>query len=149
MRSWKGDSSKSGGIASNIGVHFFDMLMWIFGEVRQSIVHRRESSYASGMLSLKHANVRWFLSIEKSHLPTAALKNNQSVYRALQLDGKEFDFSSGFEDLHTLSYKHILNNKGFGTKDARAAIELIYRISQATPLGLKGDYHPLNKDKAI
>ncbi|BDB64652.1 oxidoreductase [Helicobacter cinaedi] len=145
FHSWKGDESKSGGVVTNIGVHFFDMLIWIFGDVEQSIVHYRSHSSVSGILILKKARVRWFLSIDENLLPQHIREQNKRVYRSLSLQGEEFAFSDGFNDLHTLSYTKILNNEGFSCEDSRKAIELTYHIRNATPIGLQGDYHPLNK----
>lgn len=145
FHSWKGEESKSGGVATNIGVHFFDMLIWIFGDVEQSIVHYRSASSVSGILILKKARVRWFLSIDENLLPQHIREQNKRVYRSLSLQGEEFAFSDGFNDLHTLSYTKILNNEGFSCEDSRKAIELTYHIRNATPIGLQGDYHPLNK----
>ena len=145
FHSWKGDESKSGGVATNIGVHFFDMLIWIFGDIEQSIVHYRSASSVSGILILKKARVRWFLSIDENLLPQHIREQNKRVYRSLSLQGEEFAFSDGFNDLHTLSYTKILNNEGFSCEDSRKAIELTYHIRNATPIGLQGDYHPLNK----
>ncbi|WP_295699992.1 Gfo/Idh/MocA family oxidoreductase [uncultured Helicobacter sp.] len=142
--SWKGDESKSGGIATNIGVHFFDMLLWIFGTLKESIVHTYNESSASGFLVLEHARVRWFLSIDEQHLPDECRAKQKRVYRSLHLEGEEFAFSEGFEDLHTKSYANILNGKGFSLLDTKAAIELIHQIRHATPIGLKGEYHPLS-----
>lgn len=146
FHSWKGDESKSGGVVTNIGVHFFDMLIWIFGGVQQSIVHYRSHSSVSGILVLQKARVRWFLSIDENLLPQHIREQNKRVYRSLSLQGEEFVFSEGFNDLHTLSYNKILNNEGFSCEDSRGAIELVYHIRNTTPIGLQGDYHPLNKE---
>lgn len=140
--SWKGDESKSGGIASNIGVHFFDMLVWIFGELQQSIVHIATPSTMSGFIDLKHARVRWFLSVDETLLPDFA--RDKRMYRSLILQGEEFDFSDGFGDLHTKSYEEILKGRGFGCAESYQSIELIHSIRQSKPLGLKGEFHPLN-----
>jgi UDP-N-acetyl-2-amino-2-deoxyglucuronate dehydrogenase len=126
--SWKGELSKSGGIATNIGIHFFDMLIWIFGDVTSVEVDQLESDYASGVLQLKNARVKWFLSINFDHLPEDVKENNKRTYRSLTLEGNEIEFSEGFTDLHTKSYSEILNGRAFGLQDARPSIELVYKI---------------------
>jgi len=141
--SWKGDVEKSGGIATNIGVHFFDMLTWIFGDVEQNIVHVRKEDKAAGFLQLKNARVRWFLSIDEKSLPKTASDIGKRTYRSLTIEGEEFEFSEGFTDLHTTSYTDILSGGGFGLEDARNSIHTVYDIRNAKPLGLHGDYHPL------
>lgn len=139
--SWKGDESKSGGIATNIGIHFFDMLIWIFGSVQKNVLHRLDSTTASGYLELQKARVKWFLSIDSSTLPESIRQQNKQTFRQLTLGGVEFDFSDGFSDLHTLSYEKILQGEGFSLNESRSAIELAYHIRNATPTGLIGDYH--------
>ena len=126
--SWKGVNEKSGGIATNIGIHFFDMLLWLFGNVQNSIVHISENRRIGGFLELKNANVEWFLSIDKNDLPSNALKNGQSTLRSIIVDGEEVQFSEGFIDLHTKVYEEILAGKGFGIDDARPSIKLVYEI---------------------
>jgi UDP-N-acetyl-2-amino-2-deoxyglucuronate dehydrogenase len=126
--SWKGELSKSGGIATNIGIHFFDMLIWIFGNVASVQVNNLESDHASGVLELKNARVKWFLSINSDHLPEDVKKNNKRTYRSLTLEGNEIEFSEGFTDLHTKSYSEILAGNPFGLLDARPSIELVYKI---------------------
>jgi UDP-N-acetyl-2-amino-2-deoxyglucuronate dehydrogenase len=117
--SWKGDISKSGGIATNIGVHFFDMLAWVFGPVQQNIVHVHTHDRAAGFLQLKKARVRWFLSINEDTLPSSVKERGQRTYRSITVGGEEIEFSEGFTDLHTKSYQQILEGKGFGLDDAR------------------------------
>ncbi len=126
--SWKGDESKSGGIASNIGIHFFDMLLWIFGGVKENVPDDIGDDTASGRLVLERADVRWFLSINSKNLPTEAAKAGKTTYRCLKIEGKEVEFSEGFTDLHTDSYRHILSGQGFGLKDARPSIELAHTL---------------------
>lgn len=140
--SWKGDSGKSGGVAMNIGVHFYDMLLWIFGAVERSEVHYADDGCVAGALLLRRARVRYLLSIDARHLPRRG-EEGAAPYRRLSIDGEEFDFSQGFADLHTESYRRILRGEGFGPADAREAIELLLRIGGTTPSGLTGDYHPL------
>jgi UDP-N-acetyl-2-amino-2-deoxyglucuronate dehydrogenase len=141
--SWKGDEHKSGGIATNIGVHFFDMLTWIFGDAKQNLVHIYQPEKAAGYLDLEKARVRWFLSVDSNDLPEKAKKEHKRTYRSITVDGKEIEFSNGFTDLHTLSYERILKGNGFGMEASRKSIETVYTIRNATPIGLKGEYHPL------
>ncbi len=129
--SWKGNLEKSGGIATNIGVHFFDMLTWIFGSVVEMELHHSEPQRAGGMLRLETAVVRWFLSVDKRDLPPPARAQNKSTYRSLSIDGEELEFSDGFADLHTLVYRDILCGGGFGLEDARPSITLVHRIRSA------------------
>lgn len=143
--SWKGDIQKSGGIATNIGVHFFDMLSWIFGKVKMNKVNLMQADKAAGLLTLENANVRWFLSLDRNDLPQVAIEQNKPTYRSITIDGDELEFSGGFTDLHTESYKHILENKGFGLDDSKESIKTVYEIRNSKPIGLKGDYHPFLK----
>lgn len=140
--SWKGDIQKSGGIVTNIGIHFFDMLIWVFGAVKDNIVHVHTHDRAAGILRLEKANVRWFLSINGE---LVFEETNKSVYRSLEINGSSFDFSTGFEGLHTTSYEHILKGNGFSLDDCRSSIELVYNIRNARLSALKEDYHPLAK----
>ncbi len=126
--SWKGAVEKSGGVATNIGVHFFDMLGWIFGKVQSNKLYLNEKRRVSGFLEFEKANVRWFLSLEKEDLPEQALKEGKPTFRSLKLDGEEFQFSEGFTDLHTKVYKSILAGKGFRINDARQSIEIVHQI---------------------
>ena len=141
--SWKGNSEKSGGIATNIGVHFFDMLSWIFGDKLSSIVHIHTHDRASGYLEFKKARVKWFLSINKDLLNN--IKKPNSTYRSILIDNKEFEFSTGFNDLHTEVYKNIINGNGYRIKDSKPAIEIVHEVRNQDPIGLKGDYHELCK----
>ncbi|HYF69240.1 MAG TPA: Gfo/Idh/MocA family oxidoreductase [Ohtaekwangia sp.] len=126
--SWKGDIAKSGGIATNIGVHFFDMLMWIFGNVKDQSVESQSADHASGYLHLDQANVKWFLSINYDHIPEAVKKSGKRTFRSLKMEGEEIEFSDGFTDLHTRSYEEILNGKGFGLEEARDSIGIVKQI---------------------
>jgi UDP-N-acetyl-2-amino-2-deoxyglucuronate dehydrogenase len=126
--SWKGDIQKSGGIATNIGVHFFDMLMWIFGEVKENIVVEHGVETASGKLELEKATVNWLLSIDANKLPQIAKDTGKKTYRTLSIDGDEFEFSEGFTELHTESYKQILVGEGFPLIETRRAIQLVHDI---------------------
>lgn len=141
--SWKGATEKSGGIATNIGVHFFDMLQWIFGEVQENKVHLHTHDRAAGFLELERARVRWFLSINGATIPANIQATGARTYRSLTIEGEEFEFSGGFEDLHTKSYEAILAGDGFPLEAARPAIEVVHEIRHQAPIGLKGDYHPL------
>ena len=143
--SWKGDMQKSGGVATNIGIHFFDMLSWIFGETRKNIVHVSEPHKAAGYLELENARVRWFLSIDYNDIPDSVKKNGKRTYRSITVDGEEIEFSEGFADLHTMTYKEILAGRGFGLKEAKQSVETAYTIRNAKPIGLQGEYHPLLK----
>ncbi|SHF45227.1 UDP-N-acetyl-2-amino-2-deoxyglucuronate dehydrogenase [Mariniphaga anaerophila] len=145
LKSWKGDVKKSGGVATNIGIHFFDMITWIFGGVKENIVHHYDAHKAAGFLQLEKARVRWFLSLDYSDLPPQATEKGMRTYRSITVDGKEIEFSGGFTDLHTVTYQNILNGNGFGIDDARESIELTDYVRNAVPLGLKGDYHPFLK----
>lgn len=127
-RSWKGDVSKSGGIATNIGVHFFDMLSWVFGEVQDSMVHQLTDDTASGKLTFEQANVEWFLSIDYDQIPEAVKAQGKRTFRTLNMEGEEIEFSDGFTELHTNSYRDILNGNGFGVLDTKNAIEMVSKI---------------------
>jgi UDP-N-acetyl-2-amino-2-deoxyglucuronate dehydrogenase len=146
FKSWKGDVTKSGGVAANIGVHFFDMLTWIFGPVEESIVHKYEPHKASGFLQLERARVRWYLSLDNDDIPEQARKKGSRTYRSITIGGEEIEFSEGFTDLHTSTYREILSNGGFGLEEVKPCIYLTHNIRNSTPIGLKGNYHPfLNK----
>ncbi len=139
--SWKGTQEKSGGIATNIGVHFYDMLSWIFGDVKENIVHKYENDKAAGFLELKRARVRWFLSIDANDLPKEIAATGQRTFRSITVNNEEVEFSSGFTDLHTLSYQDILNGRGFRIKDARNAIQIVHDIRN-NELVNYGEKHP-------
>ena len=141
--SWKGNISKSGGVVTNIGIHFFDMLGWIFGNMKSNTLHLLTANKASGLLQLENANIRWYLSIDKNDLPIEATSNDLSTYRSISVDGHEFEFSGGFTDLHTESYKSILEGKGFGLDDARNSIEIAHLIRNQAITTSKSDAHPL------
>lgn len=126
--SWKGDIQKSGGIATNIGVHFFDMLLWIFGDLQESVVTEHSAEKAAGRLELEKATVNWFLSIDADTLPEEARKAGKRTYRSLKVDGEEFEFSEGFTELHTVSYEEILKGKGFRMEETLPSIRLVQQI---------------------
>jgi UDP-N-acetyl-2-amino-2-deoxyglucuronate dehydrogenase len=141
--SWKGDVSKSGGIATNIGVHFFDMLGWIFGGLKRNDVHVHTHDRAAGYLEFEKARVRWFLSINQDVLPKEVAASGKRTYRSIKIEGEELEFSDGFTDLHTTSYQNILAGTGFGIGETKTSIEIVHDIRHKTPLGLTGEYHPL------
>jgi UDP-N-acetyl-2-amino-2-deoxyglucuronate dehydrogenase len=144
--SWKGDIQKSGGVATNIGVHFFDMLEWIFGEPVKNVVHIAENNKAAGYLELEKAKIRWFLSLDINDVPAIAREAGKRTFRSITVDGKEIEFSDGFTELHTMTYREILAGKGYGLEDARKSIETVYTIRNSKPAGLKGEYHPILKN---
>jgi UDP-N-acetyl-2-amino-2-deoxyglucuronate dehydrogenase len=142
--SWKGDVSRSGGIGTNIGIHLFDMLAWVFGPPREQRVHVARPDKMAGFLELERARVRWFLSLDREDLPARA--EGRSTWRSLTLDGEPIEFTEGFTDLHTACYRGIFEGRGFGIRDARDSIELAHRIRTTSPVGLVGDYHPLARN---
>lgn len=141
LHSWKGDARKSGGIATNIGVHFFDMLHYIFGDLQRNEVHLAEETTAAGFLEYAHARVRWFLSIDASALPPTVREAGQRTFRSITVDGAELEFSEGFTDLHTRSYEMILDGKGFSAEDNRVAIETVAAIRTGVHVA-GGERHP-------
>jgi UDP-N-acetyl-2-amino-2-deoxyglucuronate dehydrogenase len=145
--SWKGDARKSGGVATNIGVHFYDMLGWIFGKVTGNIVHVSSHDRVAGFLEFERARVRYFLSINVQTLPEEIANAGKRTYRSLMIEGEEVEFSDGFTELHTESYKKILSGEGFGIEQARKCIEIVHDIRNRVPVGLKGDYHPFATKK--
>lgn len=142
MESWKGDPRKSFGVATNIGVHFYDMLHFIFGKLQRNVVHHSGEAKAAGYLEYERARVRWFLSIDANDLPDA-LQGKKSTYRNIDVSGEQLEFSEGFTDLHTTSYQEILAGRGYGLSDARHCIETVDAIRTAVPVsGLAGEVHP-------
>ncbi len=141
FESWKGKQEKSGGIASNIGVHFYDMLCWIFGDVEENIVHVKTADTNAGYFKLKNATVRWFLSVNYDYIPEDIRASGMRTYRSITVDGDEIEFSGGFTDLHTKSYEHILNGGGFGLDEAYGSIRTVSTIRHLSAVGLQGDYH--------
>lgn len=129
--SWKGEQQKSGGIATNIGVHFFDMLMWIFGSVKENNVIQHTATTAKGNLILEKANINWMLSIDANTLPAEIKAAGKRTYRTLSIDGDEFEFSEGFTELHTKSYEEIIKGNGFGIEETKAAIQLVHDIRKS------------------
>ncbi len=143
LQSWKGDIGKSGGIATNIGVHFFDMLHFLFGDLQENIVHVSSDRKAGGYLEYERARVRWFLSIDVNDVPAAQRENGQRTFRSITVDGEEIEFSGGFTDLHTRSYEEILAGRGFGLDENRAAIDAVSFIRKAAVTPERGERHPL------
>jgi UDP-N-acetyl-2-amino-2-deoxyglucuronate dehydrogenase len=139
--SWKGDESKSGGIATNIGIHFFDMLAWLFGDVQENIVHLREKDKSAGYLEFEKARVRWYLSIDENSLPKRIQEIGQRTYRSITINKEELEFSTGFTELHTESYKQILKGEGFGLNDATESIKIAQKIRNNVII-TKGEKHP-------
>jgi UDP-N-acetyl-2-amino-2-deoxyglucuronate dehydrogenase len=145
FHSWKGDEKKSGGVSTNIGVHFFDMLHFVFGKVVDNKLHYRDEFKAAGFIEYEKARVRWFLSVDVEDVPEVAKKEGKRTYRSLTMNGRSIEFSDGFTDLHTRVYENILNGEGFSLEENRVAIEIVGGIRSQTPLGLTGDYHPFLK----
>ncbi len=141
--SWKGEMQKSGGVATNIGIHFFDMLMWIFGKAKHSEVHLNDPKKMAGFIELENANVRWFLSLDKNDLPRDIRAKGQPTFRSITIDGEELEFSGGFTDLHTVVYRDILQGGGYGIAEARPSIELVHSIRHAKVVqGEDSTIHP-------
>lgn len=141
LSSWKGDNNKSGGVATNIGIHFFDLLIWLFGAVQNINVHYADSLKMGGYLELERANVKWFLSIDRNDLPETAMKSGLSTFRSITVDEEEVEFSEGFTDLHTIVYQRTLEGNGFGLEDARPSIALAHDIRVAVPQGISSKSH--------
>ncbi|NWF49038.1 MAG: Gfo/Idh/MocA family oxidoreductase [Ignavibacteriaceae bacterium] len=144
--SWKGVIEKSGGIATNIGIHFFDLLIWLFGNVQENYVHLSEKRRVGGFLVLQNAEVRWFLSTAREDLPKSSIEKNQSTFRSITVNNSEIEFSDGFTELHTKVYREILDSKGFGIDDARPSIEIAYQIRNTKGNNYQGLIHPFVQD---
>lgn len=140
--SWKGSEEKSGGVAMNIGVHFFDLLHWLFGEAGEARVYYADSQRMSGFLEFERARVKWFLSIDANDLPFSSQQGGKSTYRSITIDGEELEFTEGFTDLHTRVYENILAGQGFGISDARASIALVYRLRKLPMVARDSESHP-------
>lgn len=140
--SWKGSEERSGGLVANIGIHFFDLLMWLFGGLERCEVHVRTAERAAGFLELKNANVRWFLSVDSHDLPFAAEPGQRTTYRSITVDGQELEFSDGFTDLHTRVYEKTLAGEGMGIDEARPSISLVHTIRES-PLESSDALHPM------
>jgi UDP-N-acetyl-2-amino-2-deoxyglucuronate dehydrogenase len=142
-RSWKGIPHKSGGIATNIGVHFFDMLVWLFGPLEHIEIHVNNERTCSGVMELANASVSWFLSVDSLYIPKELQKQDQRTYRSILIDDQEIEFSDGFSDLHTKIYERTLAGRGFGIEDARPSLEIVHKISTTDPTGKKQNSHRL------
>ncbi|KQU54775.1 oxidoreductase [Bosea sp. Leaf344] len=138
--SWKGDDAKSGGVATNIGVHFFDMLAYVFGPLQSQTASLRQPERAGGLLSYEKADIRWFLSVDANDLPDS-VKGKKTTYRSITMDGEEVEFSEGFTDLHTRSYQEILAGRGYGLDDVRFCVEVVSEFRNA-PIKAGGERHP-------
>lgn len=145
--SWKGDKNKSGGLPTNIGIHFFDMLTWIFGDVVDNEVHVAKNDIWSGILRLESANIRWLLSCNSKYLPEEVRKQGKTTYRSLKIDEKEFEFSKGFTELHTRSYEEILKGNGFNIDDVKTSIKLVHNMKYNKPIGVVKNSHPILKKR--
>jgi UDP-N-acetyl-2-amino-2-deoxyglucuronate dehydrogenase len=143
--SWKGDVHKSGGIATNIGIHFFDILMWYFGKMQNLEIHLSEDNKMSGFIELEKANVQWFLSIDKNDLPEEVVKAGKTTFRSIKVDDNEIEFTNGFTDSHTKAYSEILAGRGFGIEAARPPVELVYRLRNEKVAEKKTCIHPFTK----
>jgi len=141
--SWKGDEAKSGGLSMNIGVHFFDLLLWIFGACEKSELHVYKPDKMAGWLQLEKATVKWFLSVDRADLPKSCLAENKPAYRSLTVDGRDMEFSSNFTDLHTEVYREILAGRGYGLEDIRPSIALVYEIRGSNIVTNPSHAHPL------
>ncbi len=141
LQSWKGQIEKSGGLATNIGIHFFDMLLWLFGKVEHKEVHHDSPLKTGGYLDLEGANVKWYLSIDRNDLPKEATDKGQPTFRSITIDGEELEFSGGFTDLHTVVYKDILNGKGYGLDAVKPSITLAHDIRNAKATGISPNSH--------
>jgi UDP-N-acetyl-2-amino-2-deoxyglucuronate dehydrogenase len=141
--SWKGQLERSGGLTTNIGIHFFDMLIWLFGNVEHSEVHIALPTKSAGYLELEHARIRWLLSIDKNDLPEESRKKGKPTFRSITIDGEEIEFSEGFTDLHTTVYRETLAGRGFSLEQARPSIVLAHSIRNAAPIGPNANSHPL------
>lgn len=145
--SWKGAPEKSGGPAMNIGIHFFDMLMWLFGDAVDHKMHLMQTDKASGSIELENAHVKWFLSVDGNDLPAGCLESGKPAFRSITIDGEEIEFSGGFTDLHIKVYQDILAGKGYGIDDARASIELVHKLKDAPIEPSFADAHPFLKER--
>lgn len=142
LNSWKGNLEKAGGVATNIGIHFFDLLIWLFGSVQNNDVHYADALKTGGCIELEQAKVKWFLSIDRNDLPDSATECGLTTFRSITVDGKEIEFSEGFTDLHTVVYQRTMEGNGFGLDDARPAIALAHDIRHAKQSGISSESHP-------
>lgn len=148
--SWKGSEERSGGLVMNIGVHFFDLLLWLFGSPQRNMVHLASPARMAGYLELERARVRWFLSVERDDLPKSVLEQGGHAFRSMTIDGEEVELSQGFTDLHTEVYRQLLAGRGFGIEDARPSIDLVYAVRHCREVAASGDYaHPWLKQRGV
>jgi len=143
LKSWKGVDEKSGGVATNVGVHFFDMLHFIFGDIKNNEVHYKSEQTVSGYLEYERARVKWFLSIDAKNLPDNAVQGEKKTYRSIMIGDEELEFSGGFTDLHTQSYGNVLAGNGYGLEENRTAIETVEKIRDQAIVDCSEHYHPL------
>ncbi len=146
--SWKGQLERSGGLATNIGIHFFDLLIWLFGGVQSSEVHLSEQTKMAGFIELENARVQWFLSIDQNDIPSDIAAKGQRTFRSITVDGEEIEFSGGFTDLHTIVYQEVMAGRGFGLADARPSIELVHSIREAKAIENSLNAHPFVKKES-
>lgn len=139
--SWKGDPDKSGGVAMNVGIHLFDLVLWLFGPCAHSELHLNGARRMAGFLELERANVRWLLSLEHSDLPATATRRGHAAHRSLMIDGQDIEMT-GFSDLHTATYREILNGRGFCIEDARPSVELVNQLTRAAITTSSDSIHP-------
>ncbi len=142
-RSWKGNTQLSGGLATNIGVHFFDMITWLVGKINSIELHYKDDHLVAGYMQFQKANVRWLLSVDRKYLPTSATQNGMTTFRSITIDGNEIEFSKGFTDLHTIVYQQIFKGNGYGIEDARQSIEIVEQIRNSEGIGITSNSHPL------
>jgi len=145
--SWKGQLERSGGLATNIGIHFFDLLIWLFGPVERHEVHIADIRKTGGFIELERARVKWFLSIDRDDLPQSVAETGQTTFRSITIDGSEVEFSGGFTDLHTAVYRRVLDGKGFGLEDVRPSITMAHDIREAQPVGVRENSHPILREQ--
>ncbi len=143
--SWKGQIEKSGGLATNIGIHFFDMLVWLFGDLNSITLYEKTDTVYSGYLELEKARVKWFLSVDSDFLPHSAKEANKTTFRSITLNGEELEFSDGFTDLHTSVYNDIIAGNGYGIEDARVSIKIAEEIRNLDTSGFDANIHPMLK----
>lgn len=144
--SWKGNFQKSGGLTSNIGIHFFDMLTWIFGSIKKNELHMANDYMTSGYMELEKAKVKWILSVDRKYLPKSVIDRGMTTYRSITVDGNEIEFSGGFTDLHTKVYKEAIGGNGYGLEDARTAIKIVEQLRDQVAMGIQNSSHPMIKE---
>jgi len=146
LHSWKGNHEQSGGLATNIGIHFFDMLTWIYGDIEHCELHVENRETIAGFLELERASVQWFLSISESSLPQTLAEKGQRTYRSIEIDEQNLEFSGGFTDLHTEIYRSAIDGNGFGIEENRSAIEIVSSLRNMSPIGIQKNSHPMVRE---